>query len=95
MWAETSKWRFAKTMPKNPHYYTLRRDQNEEIFIHVVEHIREYGYKAKFKGNTYTQLHIGNYFYWTMGFPLDMTKLINRKPVSDLTASDVPLDIFN
>lgn len=83
-------FQFAKTMPQNPHYYTLRRKwANDDDFVWVVEQIRLQGYKQKYGGSWYTVLDLNGHFYWTMGWPiltldtpgleLRGTILINRK----------------
>jgi hypothetical protein len=73
-------------MPENPHWYTLRKTWTDDAaFIEVVEFIRQYGYREKFKGNRYTVMDIGGYHYWTMGWPIKSTILINRKPVADVS----------
>ncbi len=85
-------WVFAKTMSQNPHFYTLRKTwTQDEDFVWAVEQIRLRGYRHKFKGNYYTQLDVGHYVYWTMGWPVGSldwgwerlnksgTILINRK----------------
>jgi len=72
-------WRFAKTMPDNPHDYTLRKQWDDSLFSRVVQHLREHGYRTWFNGRPYTQYDSGDYFYWTMGAPLSETILINRK----------------
>ncbi len=72
-------WVFAKTMPENPHEYTLRRAWDSEEFDRAVLAIRAHGYRAKFKGRSYTQLDVNDHYYWTMGAPLPATILINRK----------------
>jgi hypothetical protein len=43
-----------------------------------VIHIRQAGYKADYRGTTYTYLDIDGWQYWTMGAPLSQTILINR-----------------
>ena len=77
------EWVFAKTMPDNPHEYCLRRRWvgDDDAFVEAVEFIREAGYEAFFEGRPYTQLDIDDHFYWTMGFPVDETILINRKQI--------------
>lgn len=61
-------------MPQNPHEYTLRKHwENEDDFVEAVELIRQYGYKTKFKGNTYTQFNVLGHFYWSMGAPVPIT----------------------
>jgi hypothetical protein len=74
-----STWTFAKTMPQTPHEYTLWRDAKDEaLFERVVMHIRQVGYQQKWGKTTYTYLDIDGWQYWTMGSPLDQTRLINR-----------------
>ncbi|MGZ3416147.1 MAG: hypothetical protein ACXVAT_20230 [Isosphaeraceae bacterium] len=51
-------------------------------FERAVRVIRERGYKAKYNGHWYTQLDLDGYFYWTMGWSVEATILINRKPLS-------------
>lgn len=77
-----SRWIFAKTMPQNPHFYTLRKEWKDSHFVAVVELMRRYGYQEKFAGRNYTQFNVNGYKYWTMGSPIDQTILINRKPVT-------------
>jgi hypothetical protein len=80
------EWIFAKTMPQNPHHYTLRKKwARDEDFVWVVEIIRRHGYKTKFGRSWYTQLDVNDHFYWTMGARINnpdgspCTILINRK----------------
>lgn len=92
---EGAKWVFAKTMPENPHWYTLRKTwANDADFVWAVEQIRLRGYRSKFKGTWYIQLDVNDHFYWTMGWPIGSmdwgwerlnkagTILINRKPLA-------------
>lgn len=79
---QESKWTYAKTMPQTPHEYTLRRDAKDEVlFERVVNHIRQVGYQQKWGAITYTYLDIDGWQYWTMGSPLDQTRLINRAAI--------------
>ena len=83
------RWIFAKTMPQNPHEYTLRREWSSDAeFVQVVEYIRARGYKAIYQGRPYMQLDVNDHFYWTMGAPLGETILINRK----VKPQDAPYD---
>lgn len=79
---EGSEWTFAKTMPQNPHEYTLRKKAaargQEDEFEWFVMAIREVGYDGTYGRTTYKYLNIGEWKYWTMGAPLDQTILINR-----------------
>ncbi len=70
---------FAKTMPDNPHSYTLRNHWKAEIpFEEVVQYIRDNGYHRMFYSTEYTYFQIGEYEYWTMGDTLRNTRLINK-----------------
>ena len=74
------QWIFAKTMPDNPHWYTLRRCwERDEDFVWTVQTIRRYGYEEIYEGCFYTVLNIDGMKYWTMGAPIPETVLINRK----------------
>jgi hypothetical protein len=76
------RWTFARTMPENPHEYTLRRHTTEDLFNAAVRFIREQGQLESFQGKPYKVLYFENRKYWTMGAPLAQTILINRKSVS-------------
>ena len=70
----TSSWTFAKTMPQQPHEYTLRaRAPDENLFERVALDIRQVGYEANYGSATYTYLDIDGWKYWTMGAPLGPT----------------------
>jgi SAM-dependent methyltransferase len=77
-------WIFAKTMPQNPHWYTLRKHwKDDQAFVSVVEKIRQYGYREMYAGRPYTVLSMNGMKYWTMGAPLSSTILINRKVLTE------------
>ena len=86
---QLQRWIFAKTMPKNPHYYTLKKNWKfPEAFEESVILIRKYGIEEKFRGWPYICFNFDGYKYWTMGSPVSQTILINRKPLepfSDIT----------
>lgn len=77
------RWQFAKTMPKNPHEYTVRgwHKDKEHEFIWFVEAIREFGTPEKFFKATYIYFTIDEHKYWTMGNLIDQTIIINRAKV--------------
>src|SRR5262245_32992710 len=77
-----SEWTFAKTMPQNPHEYTLRRNSDSGMFDSAVRFIREQGRLEIYQGKPYKTLYLDKHQFWTMGAPLKDTILINRKPVS-------------
>ncbi|CAM1343224.1 hypothetical protein [Tenacibaculum aestuarii] len=79
---EKSQWIFAKTTPKNPHYYTLKKDfDNNELFLQIVSHIRFFGNPEIFEGVLYRVFYYNGYKYWE--HPCDVLNeeviLINRK----------------
>lgn len=77
------RWIFAKTMPRNPHWYTLRREWGDDaLFNEVVAMMRRISYTEYFWGKPYQMVNINGYKYWTMGAPIQETILINRKPLS-------------
>ena len=79
---ESQTFKFAKTMAShNPHSYTLKKTwENQKLFEQIVFYIQQYGNKERCKHKYYTQLYLGEYKYWTMGYPINQTILINRKP---------------
>ena len=78
----SQKYIVAKTMPKNPHQYCLRKNWTGEIsFEEVVDAMRNYGYVEWFYGKPYMMYNIENFKYWTMGFPIEVTILINRTTI--------------
>jgi hypothetical protein len=63
---QEQEWIFAKTMPENPHHYTLRRKWTDHAdFVWAVETIRRHGYCQKYKKNWYRVLDVHDHFYWT------------------------------
>jgi hypothetical protein len=76
---EVQTWTFARTMPKNPHEYTLRKTWTGDLpFEAVVQFIRDHGYRRRYGRRWYVCLDVGQHRYWTMGAPLPATILINR-----------------
>ena len=77
---ESKSYRFAKTMPESPHFYTLKREwDNLKEFEKAVLYIRENGQKEFWQdGQYYTYLYVNGWKYWTMGSPVAETSLINR-----------------
>lgn len=83
----SAKWTFAKTMPKSPHWYTVRGQTPIDRFEWFVTFIRENGYIKKFGKAEYIYLDVDDHSYWTMGVDprggqfatLDKTTIINRR----------------
>lgn len=76
---ESKTWTFAKTMPKNPHYWSVKKDwKDDKAFESAVSYIYKNGVKEKYGGWTYTVLYLNGWRYWTMNEPVSKTNLINR-----------------
>ena len=77
---ESKSYRFAKTMPEIPHFYTLKREwDNPKEFEMAVTYIRENGKKELWQdGQHYAYLYVNGWKYWTMGSSVSETILINR-----------------
>lgn len=83
---DANSFRFAKTMPKHPHWYTLRDKWADDAkFVKCVNLIREHGYKEYFYRTPFMRLDCNGYKYWTMGAPVDETILINRAKIEHVT----------
>ena len=75
---DSVEWTFAKTMPRWPHYYIVRKKVDETLFVRVVEHIRSDGYQGWFYKKPITYFNEDSLVYWTMGEPIEKTTIINR-----------------
>lgn len=76
------RWQFAKTMPTNPHEYTIRQwepDRQDE-FERFVELVHTEGFTAKWGTRYWPYLDVGEHTYFTFGAKLHQTIVINRKP---------------
>lgn len=63
---EQSKWIYARTLPDNPHHYTLRKDfGNDNLFLSLVKHIRYFGAFEEFGGMMFRSFYYKNYKYLT------------------------------
>lgn len=75
-------WTWAKTYAdKAPHWYVNAKKMQgaeKEEFYEMVQLIRDYGVKEKFWNSTYTYLYLDGYKYWTMGWPVRETFILNR-----------------
>ena len=71
-------WTYAKTYITWPHYYIVRRNVDEAMFVKMVEYIRAHGYEGRFYQQTNMYFDDDEYTYWTMGNPIAETTVINR-----------------
>jgi len=75
----TLDWVFAKTMPKNPHWYIVRCPAIENIYIQLFNATVEYGKNESFHGRTVQYLYLDDgYKYWRMTNDINKSKIINR-----------------
>lgn len=81
---EAKSWHFAKTMPHNPHFYSLKKEwENPNEFLEAVQYIRENGVHKMFCGRKYTVLYHNGFRYWAMDPLAEDTVLINRAEIDD------------
>jgi hypothetical protein len=83
---EAHPYRFARTMPNNPHFYTLRyewADVGEATFEQVVRMIREHGVTEWWGGFPWRMLYTGDYKYWSyFSSYVEEVVVLNRKPIT-------------
>jgi len=84
-WMSSVRWVYAKSMPKHPHEYTLKHEQDEELFERVVRTVWDHGYDRAYLRRPWRSLDVGDYFVWVhtepkprMPVPLENTVLVNR-----------------
>jgi len=76
---ESATYKFAKTMPQWPHWYTLRQTwESSQDFESVVVFIRENGKTEKYMSKEYVYFYLNGYKYWTMEASPNQTILINK-----------------
>lgn len=77
---QSKTWKFATSMPKNPHAYSRCYEwASRKTFEEVVQFIRDNGKREHWNwGKYYIYYYLDGYKYWTMGSPLSETILINR-----------------
>ena len=76
-----ASFRFAKTMPAEPHWYTVRKNwpHEDDSFEEVVRTVQTYGYSRRYKKRAYFRsLTLNGHYYWTMGAPPEDTIILNR-----------------
>jgi hypothetical protein len=84
-----STWQVAKSMPRIPHCYTIRKNApSDEDFVALVEVIRSHGYDEKFYSRFYRYLDLDCWQYWIMDEHVECTTLINR---ARLNRADRPI----
>lgn len=88
-----NRWIFAKTYASFcPHEYVVKdrlAEEEQRVFEQIVTFIRENGFIAIYgrKGpNRYYT--VDEYYYWTMGAPVEETNILNRARLSDYTFTE-------
>ena len=89
-WMGDVRWIYAATMPRHPHRYTLKREQNPRRFERAVLAIWERGHDRRYLGRLWRSLDVGpRHYVWVHTLPdeaeamgleelLETTILINR-----------------
>lgn len=79
------EWRFAKTMPDAPHWYTLLKwspDKSKDFFLlaAAIFEMGEEGIWTDPLGTTHRRkyFHLDGFKYWSMDASIEKTDLINR-----------------
>lgn len=73
------EWTFAKTYADTwPHEYIVRNRVDESHFVELVTLIRAHGYEERFYDKLITYFEQDGMVYWTMGFPIEKTIIVNR-----------------
>jgi hypothetical protein len=74
-----NEWTYAKTYPQCPHYYVVvERATSQFDCLRFVAQIRRIGYAHKFFRATLKYLDVDEWYYWSMGWPIDETEVLNR-----------------
>lgn len=74
---DSHTWKVSKD--KSHSYSVCKTTDPDRIeFENFVSFIRANGFKQKFGKRTHTYLNIGGVLYWSMGWPVAQTILINR-----------------
>lgn len=88
-----NNWTFAKTYAAFcPHEYVVKDRltvEEKTVFEQIVTFIRENGFLAIYgrKGpNRYYT--VDDYYYWTMGAPIEETTILNRAKLSDYSFTE-------
>lgn len=76
------RWQTSKD---GSHQYTVRKwsPELDQTFVDFARFIRENGYIGVFMKRQYIYLDLDGFKYWTMGYPLDVTIIINRAWLKD------------
>ena len=81
------QWTLAQTTPRTPHEYIVRGEcpLSKEEFLYFVDMQRSHGIVERCGKYFHPYLYIDGYKYWTMGAPIEGTRVINRAKVLELS----------
>ena len=88
------QWRFAKTMPRWPHWYVMKQwnPAREAEFMELVRLVFEEGSDQQWGTGDYERTvryyYAGDYKYWVMDPTIEATDLINRARVDGRGPAD-------
>lgn len=80
------RWTFAKTMPENPHYYIVKREQNSIDYDRLYWYIFDHPTLVEYEGYKYKTAIIGEHMYWIMTDDFNESRIINRKHLKEASA---------
>ena len=80
------KWKFAKSMPTIPHYYTVKNTKNDRDaadYEKLYNYIFENHYIRYFYGKPFKYVDIDDYTYWIMTDDIRESIIINRAKIKE------------
>ena len=85
---DRNKWTFAKTYAAFcPHEYVVKErlaEEDQRVFEEITLFIRENGFTAQYGNKGPNRYYIvDEYYYWTMGAPIEETTILNRARSKD------------
>lgn len=92
--ANDRNWKFAATMPTNPHFYTVRGGTDRHLFESAAGYIRDRGARMFIRGSWTTCLNIDGCRYW-FGGNLQNVAVIKRAELSNVLPYDEIADRFD
>jgi len=88
-------WKWARTMPTIPHEYIVRKNEGiltDEEFCQFVQIQRSCGTFESWGDYHFPYLYFEGYKYWTMGWPIHHTIILNRQKI--FTEYDALADVY-
>jgi hypothetical protein len=84
-WIAGEEWRFAKTMPRTPHWYVMLHFANDPHgLIRFYYLILEQGYWRPWYRSRYRTMIIGDYGYWVMSTGVPPGSIVNRADAAEM-----------